>query len=873
MCLIFARSNKTVSSSFFFGIQSCISMRRLIYLIILTICISQGLQAQVELVPITENPVLQRQALEQQLPEALRQRLLITEKNACDSLEKPGVQYVLSGKTVAVQLRPDTSGLGAVDFTCVACESKLYGNAFISGDTLYYTANGRGDFGEDRIEVSYCSKTAPANCRSTFYRFFVHRAGQTIYPLGLSLPPGGRTAPLPFGSDFIKKPGCDPVILDCGIRSDDRNKGEAMILASKSSYQLVYQAGRYPSTDSVCVVLCDTLAVCDTFKFAFKVVSDTLSIPFMDDFSYFGPYPDAGHWLDQDAFVNNDMAQDTLPSWGVATFDGLNSNGKAYGGGYGESDRLTSKFINLSNVSDSVFLTFWLQPRGLGDRPEIQDSFVVEFKTRNGQWQQMESFPGLPISTPSTTNIPFQFHSIAVPKEFKNNNFQFRFRNYSDRTGILDVWHLDYVRLDRNAKDSIFSDIAFTRFPNFILKRYSSMPWWQFRGNEEKELYDFVKVNIWNHFDQTQPANDSKVRLFETHTNTEVYSKTLFNGIEANIPKGNPISKKYSLQGDNSGFPNFWMEYLQQMKNDNYKNYERLDFRLEYVFRNTAQQNVPGYKEAVDRNDSVRRFTTFDNYFAYDDGTAESGLIAQQGVQVAMRFELNKPDTLRAIQFHFPRTTVDIADQRFSIKVWVDQLDDTPEYLATGQRAYYADIYFDTLQGFTTYPLINENGQLTPLALPAGTFYVGWEQETACDGTHCIPVGYDRNSPDAFVNAFRKNSSQWQAFPPISKGALMIRPVVGSKTPQATSTDEPLLPDQNFVLFPNPTQESLNITPTQGWYEDFQYQLFSSTGQLLKQGALQPQLGVTDLPPGVYFIKIANRQSNQIWNERFIIAR
>ena len=245
----------------------------------------------------------------------------------------------------------------------------------------------------------------------------------------------------------------------------------------------------------------------------------------------------------------------------------------------------------------------------------------------------------------------------------------------------------------------------------------------------------------------------------------------------------------------------------------------------------------------------------------------------QQGIEVALKYTLNKPDSLRAIQFHFPRTTIDIAEQRFTIRVWVDTLDRTPDYEAFAQRAYYADIYFDTLQGFTTYPLVDANGNYQALALPAGNFYIGWEQETSCHGTRCIPVGFDRNS-DAMQYAFRKIGSNWEAFPAnFPDGALMIRPVVGNETPPATSTDEVLKPARNFTLFPNPTQAILNITPSQGWYEDFQYMLFSSTGQQLSTGTLQPRLEVNDLPPGIYFIKIADRKTNQIWNEKFIIAK
>ncbi len=844
-------------------------MKKLFYLFVLLLSSYQIGQAQVELVPITENTVIQRYLGEQK---AVGKQHTTIEKNACGNLEQPGVTYVQAARTVGIKIGIDTAGLGTGTFGCQNCQFTEFGYAEVLNDTLYYTARAEVEAGLDQIRVEFC--TSPNDCRTLTYSIVARRSGRTYPPASINTIQSKQGDTLSIGASVLpgRKAVCGS-ILNCNTTYDGNGlQAITFFQDDPTNGRFVYQASRFPGLDTVCIALCDSFAVCDTFQFAIQVAVDTLQLPFMDDFSYFGPYPDDSHWLDQDVFINNDMA-DTPPSWGVATFDGLNSKGTAYGGGYGEADNLTSTYINLGNVSEDVYLTYWLQRRGFGDRPEIQDSFILEFKDRSGKWQTINKLPGAPANESSSAESPFRFYSIPVPSAFKYNTFQFRFRNLSERTGILDVWHLDYVRLDRNAKDSIFNDIAFTRFPNFILKKYSAMPWRQFMGNEEKELGEKIKVNIWNHFDEAQPANASTAYLWETRTGKPIFIKTLFNNLEPNIPNGFPIMRTYNLMGDTTGFTNIWANYIQAMKNPDFENFKQLAFKLEYTFNNTSQNFGEGYRKSVENNDNVSRFTTFDNYFSYDDGTAEAGLIAQQGVEVALQYELNKPDTLRAIQFHFPRTTVDIANQRFTIKVWVDSLNTTPKYQAFSQRAYYADIFFDTLQGFTTYPLVDASGKFTPIALKAGKFYIGWEQETACDGTRCIPVGFDRNS-DAMQYAFRKVGSKWESFPAnFPKGAIMIRPVVGDETPLATSTDDMQKPSQNFVLYPNPARDLLNIIPTQGWYEDFQYLLFNSAGQRLKAGALQPQLQVGDLPPGIYFMKIADRHTNQIWNERFIIVK
>src|SRR3954468_4446978 len=39
-------------------------------------------------------------------------------------------------------------------------------------------------------------------------------------------------------------------------------------------------------------------------------VGDTLSLPFIDDFSYDGVYPSAALWVDSDVFINRDFPVD-----------------------------------------------------------------------------------------------------------------------------------------------------------------------------------------------------------------------------------------------------------------------------------------------------------------------------------------------------------------------------------------------------------------------------------------------------------------------------------------------------------------------------------------------------------------------------------
>lgn len=847
-------------------------MKKLFYLCLLALG-GIGMANAQEIVPITENPAIQRYIFEQQnqLPKALQKRPSAIEKNGCE-VENPNETYVISGTSLPIKIEIDTAGLGSLagTYECLNCENALYGNASVSNDTLYYAARADVTGGKENISVQFCN---PSGCRTKTYRIVVRRAAQNHYFIEVPLSPEGvSTLPTSVNSRLPGKQAICSSFLDCGDAYEDEAKS---IDLNSESTSITYQASRYAGVDSVCVVLCDSFAICDTFRFSFRIVGDTLDIPFMDDFSYFGPYPLVGNWLDRDAFVNNDMAKDP-PSWGVATFDGLDSEGTAYGGGYGEADRMTSNYLNLNGIGGDIFVTYWLQRRGFGDRPEQQDSMVLEFKDRNGEWVYVRGISGL--STNQTDTIqPFEFYRDLIPNQFRYKGFQFRFKNFSDRTGLLDVWHLDYIRVDNNNTDSVFSDIAFTRFPNFITEKYSSMPWRHFKEQPLEELKDSISVGLWNHDDEKQPASNSKVRLFETVSNTNIFNVTLFNGEEANIENGKPVNRNYLFVNDPKGFPETaWDSLSLIMIGPAFDNYDSLSFRLEYTFENT-QQNIasPSYKASVEQNDGVRRFTIFDNYFAYDDGTAEAGLIGQAGVQIAVEFTANVEDSLRAVQIHFPRTTIDVSDQEFNLQVWVGNLDNTPDYEKVLLRPLYTDLVYDTLQGFTTYILVDEEDKPKALYLPKGTFYVGWQQVSPCSGTKCIPFGYDRNTPQGLKYLYVNNIGNWQPFPAnFSPGAVMLHPVVGNETPPpTTSVGEVITGISNFKLFPNPTRNTLNIIPLEGNYEDFSFSIFNISGQMLSQGILQSQLDVNNYPAGMYFLKIADRRKNYIWNEKFIIAK
>ena len=91
-----------------------------------------------------------------------------------------------------------------------------------------------------------------------------------------------------------------------------------------------------------------------------KENKSALSVPFIDDFSNNSYYPDSNLWKDNSVFINRNYGVNPI-TIGVATFDGLNENGRAYnitltGTDSENADTLTSQKIDLSSIDTAYFM-------------------------------------------------------------------------------------------------------------------------------------------------------------------------------------------------------------------------------------------------------------------------------------------------------------------------------------------------------------------------------------------------------------------------------------------------------------------------------------------------------------------------------------
>jgi hypothetical protein len=171
--------------------------------------------------------------------------------------------------------------------------------------------------------------------------------------------------------------------------------------------------------------------------------------------------------------------------------------------------------------------------------------------------------------------------------------------------------------------------------------------------------------------------------------------------------------------------------------------------------------------EAIKMNDTLSIPVDFKDYFAYDDGTAEAAFkIDGRESKVAIRYEVNVPDTLTAIDVHFPLQINNLSGQSLKLMIWKRFGDQ--DSLIKGLSA--ALQYSSKLNGFTRYTL-----PTTDQIVLDGTFYIGYEQTS----TEALYIGYDRNlnsnSEIFYKLGSESTASNFDKYP----GSLMIRPVFG----------------------------------------------------------------------------------------------
>lgn len=557
-----------------------------------------------------------------------------------------------------------------------------------------------------------------------------------------------------------------------------------------------------------------------------------LTMPFFEDFTDTAYYPLVAHWQDSMVYVNQSMALRNR-SFGVATFDALNARGLPYATDIFQSvpaDSLTSQYLDLSTYdpSDSIYLSFLFQGRGNGFAPAAGDSLMLYFQRSNGAWVKVWDRAGASMEVFETALVPVR------DTIFFHSDFRFRWVNKATFNIGNSHWHLDYIKMDagRNFQDTIGNDVAFSYWGNADLNRsltgeYTSMPYAHFNADRSRHFSQNIGLSLWNSWYVTK---EFSVDLRIKNANT---------GVSYDAPQ----QSTFVLYND--------AQYLDMPITDNTGVLSTSD-NIPLIVDMEAFITEPLAGDHSTINDTIRYRQVFDNYFAYDDGTAENAFFMSsfEGAPsyVAQEYALTIDDTIRGVDIYFPRQLPDAGHKLFFLQVYkrLDAVGGVDE-MVYQQTDLYPD-YQERVNGFVRYRF--DNG----VPMSAGSFYIAL-MFPAGGMSDTVYIGLDKNKQGANYRYF-KVADHWQSS--LIEGALMLRPLVGGPLPLSSKE---LIPEQLMLsVYPNPVHDQLEIawTPPS---PNAEYNIFDVSGRTIKTGPLKgDKIDCTSLHDGLYFLTIRSGQ-------------
>ena len=657
-------------------------------------------------------------------------------------------------------------------------------------------------------------------------------------------------------------------------------------------------------------------------------------LPFFDDFSQSTLYPDSTKWTDIDVMVNDGFPM-CPPNRNVATFDVLDANGRVHDYAISNAfvaEYLTSVRIRLDSImepspraltpADSVYLSFYYQPQGNGNAPEGQDSLVLQFGTTTERqeflyldyqnytiaeifdhmqvdtlfpgdtvWAFGECNPSLYALVPDTLtsitqgmfSVPcdsvfttvadttwYHIWSVAGQKledfmaendgqyfkqvmipitdlKYFRNDFYFRFFNYASIVNAShpaersneDNWNIDFVYLNINhtANDTDYPMLTFSgRRPSFF-NRYQSMPYRQYCASPNTAIRENLELDI---------ANLDGI----DHQANYYYTVKQIGGGQSYERHLDPVTihpyrETGYLQCPEYGGESPACPFVNELFTFSVW-YDSVSYEVcHYVYDSTS---VPPLV------DSMVYRTGMYNYYAYDDGIPELGFgVSTAGGRFAVRFDLAEYDTIQGVQLLFNHTLNDANNKYFDIVVWKEENNKPGEeiYRLESQRPQWQEQPYR----FTYY-------KFDKVVTCASAFYIGIEQRSNYNANIGLDASID-NSQYTFINVY----GSWQ--PSSVHGSLMIRPVVGHSYYIGVEENGSSTGSEAFAIYPNPANDILHL---EGAFEGGQTAIYDLTGRKVYQGAYQPEIGVSGLKNGLYFIQIVTAEG-QVFTQKFIIEK
>jgi hypothetical protein len=551
--------------------------------------------------------------------------------------------------------------------------------------------------------------------------------------------------------------------------------------------------------------------------------SDTLELPFYDDFSNQSVFPDIKKWIDDYVYINNTYSDRQITT-GIATFDALDNSGRLYetasSSGF-KADQLTSQPVNLNySPSENIWLSFFYQAGGLGDSPESKDSLTLQFLAPDeNTWYSVWKVDG---------NSNQKFIPVIIPineTRFLKKGFQFRFINYAtlspnlsdpSMVGNCDLWNMDYILLDKNrhAADTTFEDVSFRLPLRSLLKSHEAMPWKQFRQVYLQEMGSSIPIHYRNNGTIIRNVTRN-FEIWNVYKNSQSY---IFSAGATNIDPSTNIDYNADL--------------LYTFNTDN------VDSAL---FRITCSLKTDEFDPKG--NDTLVYYQNFKNYFAFDDGSSEGGYgingLGSRNAMMAYKFVSYMQDTLRAIQICFNDSYMDANKRAFDLMVWDDNNGIPGNTIYSKEEVMVEQ--GEMINGFYNYYIpegVNVNS----------VFYIGWKQRTET----FLNAGFDVNTLPAGRQLYWLNG-EWRQSQ--VQGSVMIRAVVGYPL-KVSSVNDPYYKGKNLIsIWPNPASDVINLDPGELKLSGISFlTIMDLSGKELIKVPFREQIDISSLHKGIYII-------------------
>lgn len=551
-----------------------------------------------------------------------------------------------------------------------------------------------------------------------------------------------------------------------------------------------------------------------------------LALPFFDDFvtprdgqpntanwQGAGPgYPvgdgTLGRYAGGGVYVSNRLAV-APPTRGTATLDGLRANGLPYSPSspslYSATDTLTSLPIDLSGVGagSNVYLSYAWQagsiqgaPASSGGSTPVQ--LVLEFLDANGIWNSIWTYS----SQGRRTAFRQQIFPITQAAYF-HNNFRFRFRALGNQNLSRDSFGLDYIYLNSNrtASDTTFADVAVSQGLSSPLRRFASMPAWQYAAATASELSSTLGATLNRLTAPTTaaaPINPLPITWQGVVRELSTGSFGPATWLSGNAPIV-AAARQQAITGNAStaALPT-----------------STATRRFRYQLLLQTNETNP----LTLANDSVSRDLELADYYAYDDGTAEAAfsLVARSTGPTsyfAYALDLNRTDAVRSVRLApiFNNVATAAGGENFqnrsvTVAVWADD-NGKPAATPLATKTGVLLNPLATANAGKQLPVFQEIAFDQPVAV-SGRCYVGYGQVA---GGQFLNYGYDLNNAAPASAVFQQADNTWSALTLPLPGAVLLRPVMNNSV-LATRAAQAL--SAQFDLYPNPNPLGATVQVT-----------------------------------------------------------